>query len=481
MSLQYHSQSVAKLYFFGAILLFIIQIAFGLIIGLQYIIGDFLFPDLPFNIGRMVHTNALIFWIFLGFMGTAYYIVPEEADTELATPWLAYVIFWLFFLTAAATLAGYVLMPYAQLAAITKNDLLPTMGREFLEQPTIVKISIAALLSAFCLQIWTTIVKGRKTGINVAIFIGLASTTLLFFIAFYNPTNLILDKFYRWWIIHLWFEGTWELVLTAILAFVLLKTTGTSREYIEKWLYLIAAMIFITGIIGIGHHYYWIGAPIYWHWWGSVFAALESIPLFMMIVFTFNTIYHRHHDHPNQVSMLWLIGTVIMTFIGGIWGFIHTLPAINYYVHGTQITSAYTHLALYGSYAIINLAMISYSMPILRGYEANSERAQILEMWSFWLMTIAMSFIAIFVTIAGVLQVYMQRYTDTPESFMAVQERIVFFYWLRELAGIIFVIGILTYIISFFIGRNRHHDHHDNHYHNQVHNEHAHHEHNQHY
>ena len=146
------------------------------------------------------------------------------------------------------------------------------------------------------------------------------------------------------------------------------------------------------------------------------------------------------------------MGTVVMTFLGdGVWGFLQNLAPINYYTHGTQITAAHSHLIFYGAYAMINFTMISYAMPILRGWQANNERAQVLEMWSFWLMTVAMSFIGLFLTIAGVLQVYMQRYTDVPQSFMVVQERIVFFYWLRELAGIVFLIGFLAYIVSFFV------------------------------
>ena len=76
-------------YFIAAIGLFVGQIIFGLIMGLQYIIGDFLFPEIPFNVARMVHTNLLIVWLLFGFMGAAYYMVPEEAETELYSPKLA--------------------------------------------------------------------------------------------------------------------------------------------------------------------------------------------------------------------------------------------------------------------------------------------------------------------------------------------------------------------------------------------------------
>ena len=86
--MKYESQKVAKLYFIAAIGLFVGQILFGLIMGAQYVIGDFLFPEIPFNVARMVHTNLLIVWLLFGFMGAAYYLVPEEAETELFAPWL---------------------------------------------------------------------------------------------------------------------------------------------------------------------------------------------------------------------------------------------------------------------------------------------------------------------------------------------------------------------------------------------------------
>ena len=275
---------------------------------------------------------------------------------------------------------------------------------------------------------------------------------MLFLFAFYNPTNLVLDKFYWWWVVHLWVEGVWELILGSILAFVLIKVTGVDREVIEKWLYVIIAMTLITGIIGTGHHYYWIGTPEYWQWWGSIFSALEPIPFFMMTVFAFNMVNRRRREHPNQAAVLWALGTAVMAFLGaGVWGFLHTLAPINYYTHGSQITAAHGHMAFYGAYVMIVLTIISYAMPILRGQPAGDPRSQVLEMWSFWFMTVAMVFITLFLTGAGVLQVWLQRYTENPQPFMVVQEKIEMFYWLRELAGLVFLIGLVMYVLSFFV------------------------------
>jgi nitric oxide reductase subunit B len=454
--MKYESQKVAKLYFIAAIGLFVGQILFGLIMGLQYVMGDFLFPEIPFNVARMVHTNLLIVWLLFGFMGAAYYLVPEEAETDLVAPWLAKLMFWIFLVAGAATILGYLLVPYASLAELTMNDLLPTMGREFLEQPTITKIGIVIVVLAFLFNIGMTILKGRKTVVNLVLLMGLTGLAVFFLFSFYNPTNVVMDKFWWWWVVHLWVEGVWELILGAILAFILIKTTGVDREVIEKWLYIIIAMTLITGIIGTGHHYYWIGTPEFWQWWGSIFSAMEPIPFFMMTVYAFNMVNKRRRNHPNKAAVLWALGTAVMAFLGaGVWGFLHTLAPVNFYTHGTQITAAHGHMAFYGAYVMIVLAMISYSMPLMRGREAcNSARSQSMEMWSFWLMTISMVFITLFLTGAGILQVYLQRFSDTPMDFMVVQDKIALFYWLREIAGLVFLVGLVLYVASFFVGKN---------------------------
>ena len=452
--MQYQSQAVAKPYFIAAIILFVAQILFGLILGLQYVIGDFLFPEIPFNVARMVHTNTLIVWLLFGFMGAAYYLVPEEAETELYSPLLAKLMFWIFFTAAGVTVAGYLLVPYATLAEITMNELWPTMGREFLEQPTITKIGIVIVALAFLFNIGMTVLKGRKTVVNLVLLLGLVGLAVFFLFAFYVPDNLVLDKYFWWFVVHLWVEGVWELILGAILAFVLIKVTGVDREVIEKWLYVIIALALITGIIGTGHHFYWIGTPEYWQWWGSIFSALEPLPFFMMTVFAFNMVNRRRRNHPNKVAVLWALGTAVMAFLGaGVWGFMHTLAPINYYTHGTQITAAHGHMAFYGAYVMIVLTIISYAMPMMRGRKAaNSNKSQVLEMWSFWLMTVSMVFITLFLTGAGVLQTYLQRVAENPEPFMVVQDKIALFYWMREVAGVVFLIGLVLYILSFFVG-----------------------------
>ncbi len=451
--MQYKTQAVAKPYFIAAIGLFVGQIVFGVILGLQYVIGDFLFPEIPFNIARMVHTNLLIVWLLFGFMGAAYYMIPEESETELYSPKLAMVMFWIFLVAGALTIVGYLAIPYVRLADLTGNNVLATMGREFLEQPLPTKVGIVVVALAFLFNITMTVLKGRKTSISIVLLLGLWGLAVFFLFSFYNPANIALDKYFWWFVVHLWVEGVWELIMGAMLAYVLIKVTGVDREVIEKWLYVIVTLALVTGLIGTGHHFYWIGAPEYWQWWGSVFSALEPIPFFAMTVFAFNMVNRRRREHPNKAAVLWALGTGVMAFLGaGVWGFLHTLAPVNYYTHGTQITAAHGHMAFYGAYVMVNLTMISYAMPLLRGRAANSNKSQVVEMWSFWLMTVAMVFITLFLTAAGILQVWLQRVSENPMPFMVVQDQVSLFYWMREWSGVVFLIGLICYIVSFFVG-----------------------------
>ncbi|VAW49763.1 Nitric-oxide reductase subunit B [hydrothermal vent metagenome] len=452
--MKYSSQMVAKPYFIFALILLAGEILFGLILGLQYINGDFLFPEIPFNVARMVHTNLLIVLILFGFMGASYYLVPEESERELWSPLLAKITFWVFAAAGVVTILGYLFVPYSSLAELTYNNLFPTMGREFLEQPTIIKIGIVLVVLSFILNIGMTVLKGRKTVITVVLLTGLVGMAVFFLFAFYLPDNLVLDKFFWWFVVHLWVEGVWELILGAILSFVLIKVTGVDREHIDKWLYLIIAMTLVSGIIGTGHHFFFIGTPDYWLWIGSIASAVEPLPFFLMVLYAFTMAKQRRIQHDNEIALTWAKGTAVIAFLGaGVWGFMHTLAPVNYFTHGTQLTAAHGHLAFFGAYIMILFTIISYCMPIMRGRpHGNGPKAQAVERASFWLMVIGMLGVTFALTAAGIGQIMMQRWPDTEAlSFMATQAELIPIYKVRFAFGLMVFIGLLTYLYSFFV------------------------------
>lgn len=443
--MKYETQKIALAYFAVALALFAIQVLGGVLAGTVYVMPNFLADLLPFNIIRMLHSNSLVVWLILGFFGAAYYIIPEEAERDIESPVLAYLQLILLVVGTLGAVVTYVFDLFHG------NFLLGKDGREFLEQPLWVKLGIIVAALIFLYNITLTVLKGRKTAVSNVLLLGLWGIAVFFLFSLYNPGNLALDKMYWWWVVHLWVEGVWELVMASILAFLILKLTGVDREVVDKWVYAIAALALFTGLLGTGHHYYWIGTPGYWQWIGSVFSTLEVAPFFAMVLFTFSMVWRGGRDHPNKAAILWALGCATLAFFGaGVWGFMHTLSPVNYYTHGTQITAAHGHLAFYGAYVSLNLAIFTYAMPQLLG---RAPYNQVLNMLSFWIMGGAMAFMTFTLTFAGAVQTHLQRVMG--QNFMDVQDELGFFYLLRLGSGVVFVLGALVFLYAIFVPREK--------------------------
>lgn len=165
--MKYESQKIAFAYFLTAMLLFIVQVSGGLLAGWIYISPNTLSELLPFNIVRMLHTNALIVWLLVGFFGAAYFIVPEEAGREIHSTKIAYYQLAILVLGTLGAVVTYVFDLFQG------NILLGKDGREFLEQPLWVKMGIVVAALMFLYNISMTVLAGKKTAITTVLLIGL--------------------------------------------------------------------------------------------------------------------------------------------------------------------------------------------------------------------------------------------------------------------------------------------------------------------
>jgi nitric oxide reductase subunit B len=207
----------------------------------------------------------------------------------------------------------------------------------------------------------------------------LFTAALLYLPGMITFDNQTLDSFYRWWVVHLWVEGVWELIMGSILCYLLIKLTGVDREVVEKWLYVIVGFTFLSGILGTGHHYYYIGAPKYWlmdrrHLLRAGAARVPRHGLYALAMAKKG----GRREHPNKAALNWTLGCAIMSFVGaGFLGFAHTLPQVNLYTHGTLVTAMHGHMAFWGAYAMINLAMIAYTCPCSLAASSGTRRLRL--------------------------------------------------------------------------------------------------------
>ena len=431
--MKFRSQRVAYWFFASALALLVLQIVYGFIMGFARVGLDGLHEWIPFNTARAVHTNLLVVWLLCGFMGSAYFIIPEEANRELAWPRLAYV--------------QLISLLVVGVIAVGCYHFNIWEGRKFLEIPRPLDWLVVANVLLFIGNIGMTLWRGRQhTTTSMVLFMGLLFAALLYLPGMISVKNQTVDSFYRWWVVHLWVEGVWELIMGGILCYLLIKLTGVDREVVEKWLYLIVGLTFLSGILGTGHHYYYIGAPRYWLWVGGVFSALEPLAFLGMAMAALATARKGGRKHPNRIALTWSLGCAIMAFVGaGFLGMAHTLPQVNLYTHGTLVTAMHGHLAFWGAYAMIVLAMMAYSLPLMTGRRLWDAP---MATWAFWTSNIGMVGMTGALAVAGITQVALERRLGL--DFLVVQKEIEMHFVGLLLAAALFSTGIVMFIITFF-------------------------------
>lgn len=430
--MKYHSQKVAYYFFCVCMALVSLQIVYGVIMAAAHVGYDVLHSVIPFNAARATHTNVLLVWLICGFMGAAYYIIPEEVDHELVSVKLAYIQLISLVLVSVTAVIGFHLNWWE--------------GRKFLEIPRFLDYLVVINVLLFLGLLAATILKGRRyTTTSLILFFSLMALALLYLPGMVDTTNQTVDSILRWWVVHLWVEGVWELVLGSILAYLLIKLTGVDREVIEKWLYVIISLTFLSGIVGTGHHYYYIGTPKYWLLVGGFFSALEPLAFLTITIYAFSIVNNKKQDHPNKIAVNWVLSCSILAFCGaGFLGFIHTLPPINLYTHGTLITAMHGHLAFWGAYASLVLAVIAYTLPIMTGCPIYNNR---LFTYAFWAANIGMILIVLSFACAGITQVFLERKLGL--DFFIVRNELVLFFYGLIFSAFVFASGIFSYVYVF--------------------------------
>jgi nitric oxide reductase subunit B len=306
MTMQFQSQKVAREYFIAVIPLFFLQVVFGIIASVKYVWGqDPLLNVLPFNIARTIHLNLLVFWLLLALMGATFYMICEELQTELYSVRMARV--------------QLVILVGSGVAAVVGYFFQWSFGMPFLEQPTVIKLLITLGAVLFLINILMTMLRNprRLTATALTLLGGMVMLSVMFLCGIPFMPNLTTQYYFWWWVIHLWVEGSWELIAAALIAWALMKLTGVPREHVEPWVFAEVGLVLVTGIIGIGHHYHWIGTPHYWLWWGGIFSALQPIPILLMLVDTFRYFLSaRRKPAVNILGLGWLSASAFVHFMG---------------------------------------------------------------------------------------------------------------------------------------------------------------------
>ena len=206
------SRKIALMYWTVAIVLFGAQLIFGLIAAIQYVNPDFLFDVLPFNIARMLHINAMVVWLIMGFIGGIYWLLPDETGTDVVGASLGKIAFYLLTGAVSVVVLVYILVKKGKGEFFTMWFI--NEGREYIEAPRWADIGIVAVMGIIYFNVLATVLKSKRiTGLLGVLLVDLIALAGLYMAGMFFTPNITLDQFWWWWVFHLWVEATWEVLV----------------------------------------------------------------------------------------------------------------------------------------------------------------------------------------------------------------------------------------------------------------------------
>ncbi|MBX0297114.1 nitric-oxide reductase large subunit [Haloarcula nitratireducens] len=341
--------------------------------GIEEIFGVHLLQILPFAMAKTWHIDLGILWIAATWLGAGLFLPPlltghePEHQSKLVNGLLGAIV-----VVTVGGLGGIWLGSNGYL----DGNLWWLLGNEGLEYLEVGKVWQAGLLAGFGL--WAVLsIRGLKPLLDREPPYGLAhmilyaggSIALLFTAGFFftPTTNIAVTEFWRWWVVHMWVEGAFEFFIVAIVGLTLVSMNLLSRRSAEKAVMLQALLVMSTGVIGVSHHYWWVGMPDMWVPIGSVFSTLELIPL-VFILYEALGQYQAMNESggfPYRLPFMFIIASGVWNFVGaGVLGFFINLPLINYYEHGTYLTVGHAHAAMFGAFGFLALGMVTYMLQL---------------------------------------------------------------------------------------------------------------------
>lgn len=418
------SQRAAAKFFLIAGLLFIVQIFNGGLLA-HYTIHpgkfylEFIGQMYPYSWAKSWHLQLAIFWIAVSWMGTAIYLAPLIAGKEpKGQRLLVNILFVATVVVAVGSLIGEVLGIKDKLGNLW--FWLGHQGWEYLELGRLWQILLFGGLLFWLFVVYRAMapilrkdspVEPDKRSL-IAFYVLSAIFVVLFFgfgLFYGRGTHLTIADYWRWFVVHIWVESIFEFFGVAVISLFLVTLGLVSAQSALRVAYLTAILVFISGIPGTAHHYFWYGGPSTWLAIGGVFSSLEPIPLILLVVrawMEYKSIRAEGGKFPYRWPLFFLTASSVWNFIGaGMFGFLINLPVINYFEHATYLTVNHAHTALFGVYGMLAIALILFSW---RGLVDDRYWSDRILAFSFWCLNggLFVMFITGLLPI-GLLQVWM--------------------------------------------------------------------------
>lgn len=462
------SQRATLKYFIIVTFLILVQVVMGVVTahygveGLGFY-GIPLADWLPYSVSRTWHVQLAIFWIATSWLATGLYYAPTIVGKEPKFQKLGVdLLFYALLVIVLGSLAGQ-WMGIMQKLGLVENFWFGHQGYEYVDLGRFWQWFLFAGLFIWLFLMGRAIIpaiKQKAGNHHLLIMFLIACVAIALFygagLMWGRQTNLAIAEYWRWWVVHLWVEGFFEVFAVAVMSFLFVRLK-LLRAQMATAAVLFTTIIFLSGgILGTFHHLYFTGTPTAIMAIGATFSALEVVPLVL--------VGYEAYDHMKlSRSSDWIssykwpiycfIAVAFWNLVGaGIFGFLINPPIALYYMQGLNTTPVHGHAALFGVYGILGIGLMLF---VLRDMNTDVKWKDTWIKYAFWLInigllamvTLSLLPIGLAQTVASVQEgLWFARSAE----FMQ-QDYITVFKWLRVIGDTLFAIGTLA-LVWFVIG-----------------------------
>jgi nitric oxide reductase subunit B len=465
------SQKVTGLYFAVVAVLFLLQtLAGGALAHYRVESGAFYGIDLarvlPYNLLRTWHLQLAIFWIATAWVAGGLFLAPLVGGAEpRGQKTGALVLLGALAVVVFGSLTGEYLGINNRLGNLW--FWLGHQGSEYLDLGRLWQVLLAVGLVLWLVLMFRALLPAIRRGGRdslASLFLYAAVAIPVFYVPalFYGPhTNFAVIDNWRFWIIHLWVEGFFELFATVLVAVIFFHMGMVSARTATRVVYLDAILYLGAGVVGTGHHWYFTGQGTLNMGLAACFSAMEVVPLTLLTLDAWDFIRLQNRSgggaHPAAARHRWTIAFLIAVgawnFVGaGVFGFLINLPVISYFEMGTGLTTNHGHAAMFGVFGMLALGVLVFCLRALTP-DATWARTEPLIRVGFWGLNIGLALMVLIDLFpAGVLQLvdslqhgywHTRRLTFTMTGLFHTLE------WLRMFADLVFLVfGVFPIVLA---------------------------------
>jgi nitric oxide reductase subunit B len=461
------SQKATLKYFWIVSILLLVQVIMGVVTAHYGVEGHAFYGIplgdwLPYSITRTWHIQIAIFWIATSWLATGLYYAPAISGYEPKFQRLGVnFLFSALLVIVAGSLAGQ-WMGIMQKLGLIQNFWFGHQGYEYVDLGRFWQIFLLVGLVIWLLlmgrAIWPALKQKSESRNLLAMFL-ISSVAIA---AFYGAglmwgrqTNLAVAEYWRWWVVHLWVEGFFEVFAAVITAFLFVRL-NIVKAATATTAVLFSTVVFLAGgILGTFHHLYFTGTPTAVMALGATFSALEVVPLVLMGFEAYDNLKISKMEAWTQAykwPIYCFISVAFWNLVGaGIFGFLINPPVALYYMQGLNTTATHGHTALFGVYGMLGIGLMLF---VLRDMDKTAIWKDKWIKFAFWSLNIGLASMVIFsVFPIGILQTIASikegLWFARSAEFMQ-QPMMQTLKWMRVFGDTIFAAGTLALVWFIF-------------------------------